>query len=63
MHAPRTASPWAAATTGPATYLRARRGRTLGGLSAGAWVGIGLGVVVVAGGTLYLVRRRSPASA
>jgi hypothetical protein len=29
------------------------------GLSAGAWVGIGLAVVVVAGGAVYLVRRRA----
>ena len=34
-----------------------------GGLSAGAWTGIALAVVVVAGGTLYLVRRRGTPSA
>ncbi|MDV9170843.1 DUF1775 domain-containing protein [Streptomyces sp. W16] len=33
------------------------------GLSTGAWVGIGLTVVVVAGGAVYLVRRRGAASA
>ncbi|MGW0835867.1 DUF1775 domain-containing protein [Streptomyces prunicolor] len=33
------------------------------GLSTGAWVGIGLAVVVVAGGAVYLVRRRGAASA
>ncbi|MFG2777727.1 DUF1775 domain-containing protein [Streptomyces prunicolor] len=35
------------------------------GLSTGAWVGIGIGltVVVVAGGAVYLVRRRGAASA
>ncbi|MFE9029039.1 DUF1775 domain-containing protein [Streptomyces iakyrus] len=32
------------------------------GLSAGAWAGIGLAVVVVAGGAVYLVRRRGTAS-
>ncbi|MFD8309060.1 DUF1775 domain-containing protein [Streptomyces sp. NPDC059690] len=34
-----------------------------GGLSASAWAGIGLAVVVVAGGAVYLVRRRGAASA
>jgi uncharacterized protein YcnI len=34
-----------------------------GGLSAGAWIGIGAVVVVAAGGAFYLVRRRGPASA
>ena len=34
-----------------------------GGLSAGAWTGIGAVMVVVAGGAVYLVRRRSAASA
>ncbi|MEV0905486.1 DUF1775 domain-containing protein [Streptomyces hokutonensis] len=34
-----------------------------GGLSAGAWIGIGAVVVVVAGGAVYLVRRRGAASA
>ncbi|MEV6499834.1 DUF1775 domain-containing protein [Streptomyces prunicolor] len=33
------------------------------GLSTGAWVGIGLTVVVVVGGAVYLVRRRGAASA
>ncbi len=32
-----------------------------GGVSAGAWVGIGLAVVVVAGGAVYLLRRRAGA--
>lgn len=32
-----------------------------GGLSAGAWTGIGAGVVVVAGGVVYLVRRQGGA--
>ncbi|MEV0639497.1 DUF1775 domain-containing protein [Streptomyces sp. NPDC050619] len=32
-----------------------------GGMPAGAWVGIGLAVVVVAGGAVYLVRRRAGA--
>ncbi|WP_371667342.1 DUF1775 domain-containing protein [Streptomyces sp. NBC_00289] len=31
------------------------------GMSAGAWIGIGAAVVVVAGGALYLVRRRAGA--
>lgn len=30
-------------------------------MSAGAWIGIGAAVVVVAGGALYLVRRRAGA--
>lgn len=34
-----------------------------GGLSTGVWVGIGLAVVVVAGGAVFLVRRRNGASA
>jgi len=34
-----------------------------GGLSTGAWIGIGAVVVVAVGGALYLVRRRGAASA
>ncbi|MER7403475.1 hypothetical protein ABT373_13540 [Streptomyces sp. NPDC000070] len=30
-----------------------------GGLSAGAWIGIGAAVLVVAGGAVYVVRRRT----
>lgn len=33
-----------------------------GGMSAGAWIGIGIGAVVVAGSAAYLVRRRGAAA-
>ncbi|MFI7017859.1 DUF1775 domain-containing protein [Streptomyces sp. NPDC050164] len=43
----------------PAT--RAEEKNDDGGLSAGAWIGIGAAVLIVAGGTAYVVRRRAGA--
>ncbi|MET9730340.1 DUF1775 domain-containing protein [Streptomyces sp. NPDC006458] len=57
-------TPTAEATTpSPSPTAQAEEKDDDGGLSAGAWVGVGLAVVVVAGGAVYLVRRRNTPSA
>ncbi|GAA4306262.1 hypothetical protein GCM10023086_24430 [Streptomyces venetus] len=51
-----------AAESPASSSARAEKKDDDSGLSAGAWAGIALAVVVVAGGAVYLVRRRAAAS-
>ncbi|QTD99934.1 DUF1775 domain-containing protein [Streptomyces cyanogenus] len=61
--APASPSASAQATTPTASPVSQEKGDDDGGLSTGAWVGIGIVAVVVAGGAVYLVRRRGGTSA
>nr|WP_069767769.1 DUF1775 domain-containing protein [Streptomyces sp. LUP30] len=55
-------SPTANETTATASPAAKADDKDDDGLSADAWAGIGLAVVIVAGGAVYLVRRRGAAS-
>ncbi|WP_330285856.1 DUF1775 domain-containing protein [Streptomyces sp. NBC_00576] len=54
-------TPTAEATEAPASPAAEAASDDDGGMSAGAWIGIGAAVVVVAGAAVYLVRRRGTA--
>ncbi|WP_329264715.1 YcnI family protein [Streptomyces sp. NBC_01478] len=58
-----SSSPSAEETEPSASPVAEAETKDDGGLSSGAWVGIGAVVVVAAGGAFYLVRRRGAASA
>ncbi|MFI1358795.1 DUF1775 domain-containing protein [Streptomyces sp. NPDC020898] len=56
-----TPTPTSEATEAPASPAAEATSKDDDGMSAGAWIGIGAAVIVVAGGAVYLVRRRAAA--